>query len=328
MTVFIVLAAALCLALFGYALWPVVKQQRMAGAGIGTLSIALVGLLYWQLGKPEAIGYVAPQPEQTIETALADLEDVVKQQPDNLEATLLLARSYLQLGQYPQAQRHFKSATLLQPDNAQIMVDYAEALFRAGRPDQPDAQARQWIDKALVLDPENQRARFFLGILLLQSGKPAEAADVWQRLLPQLDAATAKALLPQINQARSLSGQPELVLPEMKSISVRITLAPALRAEDAPGKVLFVFARQTDGAGPPIAAKRVENPQWPLTLTLSDADSIMPTRKLSDLPVYTLTARLSASGSADAGANDWQSPPVRVQSDTLSEVTLTLSPKP
>ena len=104
MTVFIVFATVVCIALFGFALWPLLKQQRMAGTGIGVLSVVLVGMLYWQLGKPEAIGYIAPEPEQTIESALADLEDVVSQQPDNLEATLLLARSYLQLGQYPQAQ--------------------------------------------------------------------------------------------------------------------------------------------------------------------------------------------------------------------------------
>ena len=74
MTVFIVFATVVCIALFGFALWPLLKQQRMAGTGIGVLSVVLVGMLYWQLGKPEAIGFIAPEPEQTIESALADLE--------------------------------------------------------------------------------------------------------------------------------------------------------------------------------------------------------------------------------------------------------------
>ena len=103
---------------------------------------------------------------------------------------------------------------------------------------------------------------------------------------------------------------------------------PALRAATPPGAVLFVFAKRVDGAGPPVAAKRLPVSAFPIQLELSDADSIMPTATLSRQSAFTLSARISASGSAEAGAGDWQSETRTVQSDKLAPVTLVLRKQP
>lgn len=329
MPLFILISVLLVLVLLAFALKPLWPMQRGL-AGMLLLAAALAtGGLYWHFGRPEAIDYQAPQAaEQTVEQALAELATVVSEQPDNLEARVLLARSYLQTGQYPAAQTHFAEALKQAPDNAGLMVDYAESIFRAGKPDTADPRAREWLDKALAAEPDNQRARFFSGILLLQAGKPGEAAATWESLLPRVDTATAQALLPQINRARAEAGLPAIAMPATRAVNITVTLDPALAGQSPPGSVLFVFAKRTDGVGPPLAAKRIPLTAFPVQLQLSDADSIMPTAALFSQPAFTLQARLSASGSADAGTGDWQSMPVTLQSDKLAPVTLILRRNP
>lgn len=336
MALFIGIAALFTLAVLALALYPLWPARRGLALGIGGVSVVAVLGLYLLLGRPEAIGYVpppAPQADQVqqLDQALAELEAVVRAEPANQEARVLLARSYMQLGRPAEAQPHFAEALARDAGNAALMVDYAESLFRAGKPDVPDARAREWIDKAIAAEPGNQRARFFRGILLLQAGQAAEAAKAWEALLPELDRQTAQALLPQINQARAQAGQPSLsesVLPAAMTVQVTVELDPALRAATPPGAVLFVFAKRVDGGGPPVAAKRLPVSAFPVQLALSDADSIMPTATLSSQAAFTLSARISASGSAEAGAGDWQSETLTVQSDKLAPVTLVLRKQP
>lgn len=328
MTPFIVLAIVLvCLTLF-FALRPLWRDARLFAAGTALLGVLVVGGLYHRFGRIEAIGYQPPSQEQEITNALAELEQLARQQPDNLEARVLLAKSMMQLGRFDTAQTYYSQALGLQPGNANLMVDYAEALFRAGRPDQPNAEARQWIDKALVIDPQNQRALFFKGILLMQANAPGEAAAVWEGLLPQLDGSTAQALVPQINQARQQAGLPELAMAQVKSLQVVIDIDPTLKAQAPPGSVLFVSAKDPGRPAPPIAAKRIAVSGFPLTVTLSAADSIMPTAKLFSQARFSVSARISASGSVSAGKDDWLSEPVLVQSDKLEPVTLILHRQP
>lgn len=329
MPLFILISVLLVMVLLAFALKPLWPVQRGL-AGMLLLAGALAtGGLYWLFGRPEAIGHQAPQAaEQTVEQALAELETVVREQPANLEARVLLARSYLQTGKPEAAQPHFTEALKLAPDNTGLMVDYAESVFRAGKPDVPDPRAREWIDKALAAEPGNQRALFFSGILLLQAGKPEDAAAVWEGLLPRLDAATAQALLPQINRARAEAGLPAMAMPAVRAVSIAVDIDPALKSASPPGSVLFVFAKRLDGAGPPLAAKRIPLSAFPVQLQLSDADSVMPTDNLFSQPAFVLQARVSASGTAEAGAADWQSMPVTLQSDKLAPVTLILRRNP
>ncbi len=322
------IAAAFAALILFIALWPLWKAERSYALVLtAACAIALSGL-YYQFGRPDAIGYVAPSPEQGISDALSELEAVVEQQPQNSEARILLAQSLMQLGRFEAAQKYFAQAVKLQPGNANLMVDYAESLFRATSPGQVNAEAKRWIDNALNLEPSNQRALFFKGVLLLQAKQPEQAAAVWESLLPSLDEATAQALLPQINQARGQAGLPQLAVAPAKSLQVVIELDPSLKIQAAPGSVLFLTAKDPNQAGPPLAAKRIEITRFPLKASLSAGDSIMPTAKLFSQKEFLVSARISASGSVLASRDDWVSEPVLVQSDKLEVVTLLLRRQP
>ena len=327
MSVFIAIAVVLLCAILFFALKPIWQTKRKLAASLFIFSSILVAVLYVQLGSPNAINYTPPTEQQTIDQALVDLEAHIKQQPNDIEALVLLARSNMQLGQFAKAQQNFAAAIKIQPDNSNLMIDYAESLFRGTPPDQLNPDAKQWIEKALVLEPNNQRALFFQGILFMQAKQPEQAATVWEKLLPQLDESTATALLPQINLARQQVGKPEISMPVKKSIQVVIELSPELQSQALPGQTLSVFAKTLNGAGPPIAAKRIAITQFPITLALSDADSIMPTATLFSQTEFLLSARISASGNAQSSPQDWQSDTIKVQSNTTKPIRLIIDNK-
>lgn len=328
MTVFIAIAAVFVFAMLFLALRPLWYASRAFTLGLAGLCIVLLAGMYYQFGNPQAINYKAPSQEQDINSALTELEALAIQQPQNSEARILLAQSLMQLGRFESAQIYFAQAQKLQPTNANLMVDYAESLFRATSPDQLNPEAKRWIDNALNLEPANQRALFFKGILYLQAKQPAQAAAVWESLLPNLDQGTAQALLPQINQARQQAGMPELIVAAEKSLQVIIDLEPSLKAQTPPGSILFISAKDPNQAGPPLAAKRIELSQFPLRVSLSASDSIMPTAKLFSQKEFLVSARISASGSVQTSSTDWVSEPVLVQSDKLESITLILRRQP
>jgi cytochrome c-type biogenesis protein CcmH len=107
-------------------------------------------------------------------------------------------------------------------------------------------------------------------------------------------------------------------------LALEIRIDPALARSAPPGAVLFVFARATDGQGPPFAAKRIEGAQFPLPMQLSDADSPMPAAKLSSQSKVLLMARLSASGDARPGPGDIESKPVEVELNAAAPTVLLL----
>jgi len=64
----------------------------------------------------------------------------------------------------------------------------------------------------------------------------------------------------------------------------------------------------------------------PITITLSDADRLMPTATLSATPRVEVSARFARSGSVQPEAGDLVAPPVVVELANATPIALALSP--
>ena len=74
----------------------------------------------------------------------------------------------------------------------------------------------------------------------------------------------------------------------------------------------------------PVAVEKHAVSELPLAITLDDADSPMPTLKLSQLGEVELVARLSASGNAMKQDGDIESKPVQVTLPATAPVELVI----
>jgi hypothetical protein len=70
------------------------------------------------------------------------------------------------------------------------------------------------------------------------------------------------------------------------------------------GATLFIYAKQPNVPGPPLAVLRMRAEHWPVTFTLSDANAMVPGRNLSSADNVQIEARISRSGEALPQAGD------------------------
>lgn len=327
-------------------------------AAVPVLSLGL----YQMLGTPAALDPAARRPVAdptgTVDPAefaqaIAELRAELERNPDQPEGWVLLARSMSVQGDHQAAHDAYRNALRLVPDEPALMVEVAQSSAQAHPQNRFTDDAVALLERALSLQPGNQRARWFLGVAQRQRGLDAEAAASWQTLLPQVDAATASSLRPQIAQARAAAGLPPLDEAAMAGpggvaapadasgpatptasttpaggLRIRLSLAPGVAERVGPEATVFVMARHPDGPPMPVAAERHPVSALPLEIVLDDGDSPMPTQVLSQLDAALLSARISAGGTVERSAGDVESAPVRVALPSAETIELVIGADP
>lgn len=335
-------AAVLAVVATGITLWPLWRagKRRIWGSLVAMALVATLGL-YQLLGTPAAM---QPQPEaaaapQTIEEGIAQLQDALKQNPERVDGWVLLARSQLEIGKIPDAAAAYQRAVQLAPDEPGLLLEAAQTRAQADPKFLFDDTAQQWLARARQIAPDNERVIWLTGIVQRQQGQNEQAAQTWESLLPRLEPAAANALQAQIDIARgkapttAQTGTAATTAAPANAagagITVTVTLAPALAERAASGKeTVFVIARIPGGPPMPVAVERHPAQAAPLTVTLDDGDSPMPTQKLSDLQEVEVFARLSSSGTAMRGQDDVESHAVRVKLPASAPLDLQIGGKP
>lgn len=331
MTLFLVGAGLLFVLTLFAVLRPLLARSPRAAIGIAVATLAASIALYLHVGTPAALDPAMTRAPQTLAEARVQLERKLEQSPADAEGWRLLGRAYTAEGKSADAARAYAQAAKHAPEDPDVLVEAAEASALARDDHRFDADAIAQLERALQLNANHQRARWFLGISQRQAGKPADAAATWASLLPLVDAKTATSLLPQINEARAEAGLAAIAAPAAPSqragLPVQVDIAPALkqRLASAPNAVVFVIARKAGGPPMPVAARRLALSELPADFILSDADSPMPTQKLSSMQEVEVLARVSMTGDAGRGEGDIETPPVRVKLPAHEPIRLQLA---
>jgi cytochrome c-type biogenesis protein CcmH len=332
MGLFVAIATVLALLTLAVVLRPLWRERPApAIAAIAVLALLTLGL-YRLVGTPAALEPAARQVPATLPDAIAQLEAELQRNPQQVEGWRLLGRAYADGQQPVQARGAYARAAQLAPEDPDILVEAAEARALAAPQRVFDPQAVTLLQHALQVQPQHQRARWFLGIAQRQAGRPADAAKTWEPLLAQVDAKTAAPLRAQIDVARGEAGLPPLpaaasepVGPALLQVQVRLDPELAVRMRLRGDASVFVIARAPNGPPMPVAVEKHGVRELPFTASLDDGDSPMPTQKLSAMQEVEVVARLSMSGNAIPQAGDLESAPVRVRLPAMAPIELTIA---
>ncbi len=273
-----------------------------------------------------------PDTQASIEEMVGKLEQRMQDNPDDAEGWLMLARSYTFLKRYNDAVNVFKKAAELNPNDPRLLVDYADAIAMAtgssleGRP-------IQLITRALEIDPNNEKGLWLAGTAAYDSGDFKSAVTIWARLYAMLEPGSpgASTMAGNLQETRDLflaSGGSEQDIPDIdallnntgtipsvatgNSVSGKVTLPDDLKNNVSPMDTVFIFAKAASGPPMPVAIIRTTVAQLPMEFTLSDAQSVMPARKISQLSQVIVGARISKTGNAMPQSGDIQSQRVTV----------------
>ncbi|SDO24330.1 c-type cytochrome biogenesis protein CcmI [Pseudomonas jinjuensis] len=312
------------------------RRSRLGRAAplIAAVLLPVLGLaLYMHWGasdKVELAREFATAPH-SMEEMTARLERAVKAQPDSAEGWYFLGRTYMTQERVEDAARAFEQAARLSNRQPEVLGQWAQALYFAGGKKMTD-QVRSLADEALKGDPQEVTTLGLLGIAAFEDSDYAGAVKYWERLVAVLpaDDPSRSALQGGIERARQRMADrgetpPASSQPAPASgvtLTVRVDIADALKAQVKPDDSVFVFARAVSGPPMPLAVKRIKVADLPSEVALSDADAMMPQLKLSNFPQVQLVARISRSGNATAGEWIGRSQPLSTASAGEQAVTI------
>ncbi len=265
-------------------------------------------------------------------TAIRQLEQKLTTNPDDLQGQLLYARAMMSTQQYEYAVGAYRKASSLDPANANILADLAEAIAFKNNTGSFLGEPEQYLVLALEIDPKNQKGMWLQGIVYYEKQQFQAAEDIWSELLIQVDNPNIRATInKQINQARAGLNKPPLAEADSQvdastAYFVVIDASEAVKELDLGVSArLFVFAEEVDGPPMPIAAVPIQAPfSWPMSVTISDQNSLNPNRKLSDFSEVKFSAKLSLTGNATPAENDIKSASV-VADNNQQSIQLTLN---
>lgn len=288
------------------------RHPQLVGAAWGAGIVLFFGALY--LGLQENTKPRDPNGSVTgnAQTAAPAEEGSEKEEPLSPEEEEALAK--------------LKAAAEAAPDDAKVQNAYAHALVRVNKlmdgwriseavvakdPNNIEARTHQAIvlvainesetaagllDKVLQMDPKNTEALAYRGLLYLRAGSPDKAIETWNASIA-VDPGQEQLLRPLINMAKNPSSLPTQGPAEAAAgpaITGTIQADPSVAATVPPGTVMFVFARPAGATGGmPLAAKRIPVDKFPVSFSLSSADSPMGGSLSGALQI---TARIDRDG--------------------------------
>lgn len=221
--------------------------------------------------------------------------------PDNASDWLLLGRIGMANRDGDTAYGAMKRAYTLEPRNSEIQLSYAQILMMIGDPGQSD-YGRQLLHNVIKQDRTNIRAMSLLAFDSFERGDYPQAVTYWNMVKKVIgeDDPRAQMLNRSIERAQA---QINKVPNTATTVSVKVELDPSVIL---PSQGLVIVSVHTaDGAPMPVAARRMPLSQFPVTLTLSDSDSMIPERLMSSLPQMIVKARIDTDGNVMTKQGDW-----------------------
>lgn len=302
---------------------PVNIGTRRLGLTLTALIPAVAFGLYFLIGNPAAIvatanaqGEMTADASQSMDDLLKKVEGKVVEKPEDVEARMLLGKTYGMLGRWTDAEQAYAVAYSLAADNATVLAYYAEAIAKAsGR--QLKGRPAELLNQALELNPDETKALELAGVRAYQNKEFAMAAYYWKRLtklLPPDDPYT-KDMAAHVKQAKSMAARASFGAPmadpadqkkaadPAKTLAGMVEIAPALQAKLKGTETVFLFARQVGKSDAPLVSMSTSVTKLPLAFQLDDS---LTADLFNDLENVVLLAHISMTGEREVKAGDFE----------------------
>lgn len=292
------------------------EQRRTANMGrvvplIAAILVPVLGgalYLHWGASGELQLARELNQQPRSLEEMTARLERAVEAQPESTDAWYFLARSYMSQERPGDAAKAFERLVALAGRQPELLGQWAQALYFAGDRKWSE-QLQQMTSEALQADPGEVTSLGLLGIAAFEDGRYDEAARFWEQLVASLppEDPSREAIIGGIAQARARMGDTADAKASadtqeaMLTLQVEVSMAEDVSSHVQPDDAVFIFARAVSGPPMPLAVKRVKVSDLPITVTLGDADAMMPELRMSSFDEVQLFARVSREGNAMQG---------------------------
>ncbi|QPG05042.1 c-type cytochrome biogenesis protein CcmI [Salinimonas marina] len=224
--------------------------------------------------------------------------------PEDAQGWMFLARMQASLNRRAQALEAMEKAYRLKPRDEAILMSYVQLLMGAGEREQV-AMARDILAQKLIHEPDNLRYALMMAVASAQLGDLPATQRYYSQIKPKLppESEMLRSLEQRITELSQQAGPPV-----QTALAVTVTLSESFPAEAIPGEgYLLVFAQQQDSENRmPAAVVKQPLSGFPVTVTLSVSDAMMPGFTLAELDQVKLIARISSDEDVMPSPGDLQ----------------------
>lgn len=310
---------------------------QIALAGIIILATIL---LYDRLGSYEDVQItraIASLDEATpadVTALIARIEARSAERPGNLDYQSLLGEYYVATGNAAGALERFEAILEEAPNAPDVLGRAAQAEFVAEGQVLTE-RARRRAEQALAGDPRQKSALATLAMGSFGAERYQEAIG-YMRVLRDLEVPGSEGqqlMISAISEAESrlsamdpdaATSDTSVSLAIQAEVMVTVSLPEGVEGGSLTGQTVFVIARPAGSAARmPTAVTRIPASTWPLTVSLSDENS-MAGQKLSALSEVDLEVQVSPSGQPGVNNASYigELRGVPVDSNNVAEVTI------
>ncbi len=298
---------------------------------LSSVALYLVYGEYRVIENPQLVQAVPQQqaaaaPQMSLDEMVVAIKEKLRANPEDAEGWFMLGRALMGKQQYNEAVTAFQRSNDLIGDEPGILFALADALAMQNNGNllgEPEAL----VKRGLELAPRFPNGLWLAGMAAEQR-KDYKAAHVyWTQLLPLIadnpgSVSEIKGLIAMLEER-----EPELasLVSTGASLNLVVDISADLKSRSSPGAAVFVYAKAMQGPPMPLAVRKLQLSDLPVTLTLSDDDAMMPTLKLSTFDQVIVGARVSSSGKPVAQAGDFYTEIEAVDSkNPPGQITLTI----
>lgn len=301
------------------------------------LLVIISSVLYWAFGSwqlqlqaenarerlPELGKSLLQQNQQgspeELNTFALGLRQKLMNNPDDPIAWWIYAGLMVDLGAVDDANEAFQKSLQLAPDSVNTLVSYSRFLLMSGV-ENGQSKAAQLLARALQQEPGNIEALSLLGFVAFERQDWDQAISAWQLLKERLPEGSERyqAVANALERAKEQKREAQIQL------QVTVKLSEDLRSQLPANAVLFVYVT---GKEKPMPAAVVRQPagEFPVTITLSNQNAMLPDYQMSDLDYWQIHARVSQDEKIERQAGDLEADTVTIKADSSTDLTLTLS---
>ena len=238
----------------------------------------------------------------TLEQSVEKLKQHLADEPNDAKVWTMLGLSYFELDKVKESLEAYEKAYQLTPNNSKLLVEYASTLISVNDnqfSDRPVALIKQ----ALEIDANAPDALYLAGMFAISMQDFTLAKGLWNKALSVLpeggdDHQALLGLLDELRRAES--GQVS------NTVTVNVLLSDQILATRSAEDYLMIYVKAAKGRPMPIAIQKLKLRDFNGQIVLSDMNSVMPTKLLSEHDKVLVVARLSRTGGAMKQADDIQ----------------------
>ncbi len=264
------------------------------------------------------------QKPPTLAQSIVSIKKRLKEKPDDAKAWRILGLALFESDEISQSLEAYERSYQLAPKNVEMLVEYASTLATSQN-NQFTGRVSTLVREALEINANSSDALYLAGWVALSVQQFDLTQKLWQKalsLLPenQPERVILQRMLNELSQTQNEDIQPA----QQHQVTLNITLSKRLHQAEFQNHYLMIYVKAMRGRPMPIAIVKIKVKDFAGVVTLTDENSVMSTRKLSQSSKVLAVVRLSKSGSAIRQVGDIEavSQVIDVRDDPAVELKL------